>query len=463
MEIEKIKITDIVPAEYNPRNISSEELTKLKNSISTFGLVDPIIINLKNNKIIGGHQRYEVLINEHMLNNDFFAELNLIRLGDVGWIFTETDLKVEDEDHEKALNLALNKISGEWDFEKLGEILDELELNKFDITLTGFDDIEDILIDLDGDYTPNEDNIYDNITEDGDSAKPLGDLIEKYSGENNTGEEGSLKRDYIQPPFSILKGNSGDWLNLKKELKEKINDNTESREKLIDDNFGTSLFDPVLATIIIKWFTPTGQKNILDCFSGDSTIGAIASMLGHKFTGIELRQEQVNLNNTRLQNNESKYICDDGQNVLKHIEENSQDLLFSCPPYYNMEVYSDLPNDASNQETYEDFLEILKNAFTDSAKCLKEDRFAVIVTANIRDKQGFYYPMVHDIIKIFSEAGLYLYNDMILADPIGSGALRARKSFRNRKVVKVHQNILVFYKGNPQHIKENYKLECEEQ
>lgn len=142
MEIEKIKITDIKPAEYNPRQITSEELTKLTNSISTFGLVDPIIINLKNNKIIGGHQRYEVLINQHMLNNDFYGELNLIRMGDIGWIFTETDLKVEDEDHEKALNLALNKISGEWDFEKLGEILDELTVNDFNIELTGFDDIE---------------------------------------------------------------------------------------------------------------------------------------------------------------------------------------------------------------------------------------------------------------------------------------------------------------------------------
>lgn len=455
MEIEKIKITDIKPAEYNPRNISSEELKKLENSISTFGLVDPIIINLKNNKIIGGHQRYEVLINQHMLDNDFYGELNLIRMGDIGWIFTETDLTLEDEDHEKALNLALNKISGEWDFEKLGEILDELTINDFNIELTGFDELEIELnnYNIDEDYTETEDN----------DTKPIGDLIEKYAGENNTGEEGSLKRDYIQPPFSILKGNSGDWLELKKELKEKINDNTETRENLVDDNFGTSLFDPVLALLMITWFTPTGPNNIFDCFSGDSTIGSIASMLEHTFTGIELRQEQVDLNNTRLYNKESKYICDDGQNVLNHIQENSQDLLFSCPPYYDLEVYSDMPNDASNQETYEEFIEILKKAFTDSAKCLKEDRFAVIVTANIRDKQGFYYPMVHDITKIFKEAGLHLYNDMVLADPIGSAALRARKHFRNRKVVKVHQNILVFYKGNPQNIKNNYKLECEEE
>ena len=142
MKIEKIRINDIKPAEYNPRTISSDELQKLTNSINEFGLVDPIVINLKNNKIIGGHQRYEVLINQHMLNGNFYGELNLIRMGDIGWIFTETDLTIPDEDHEKALNLALNKISGEWDLIKLGEILDELELNEFNIQLTGFDNIE---------------------------------------------------------------------------------------------------------------------------------------------------------------------------------------------------------------------------------------------------------------------------------------------------------------------------------
>ena len=142
MEIEKVKITDIIPAEYNPRTISENELQKLTNSINEFGLVDPIIINLKNMHIIGGHQRYEALISQHMLDGNFYPELNMIKLGDVGWIFLEEDLTIESEDHEKALNLALNKISGEWDYEKLNVVLDELELSPIDINLTGFDDIE---------------------------------------------------------------------------------------------------------------------------------------------------------------------------------------------------------------------------------------------------------------------------------------------------------------------------------
>lgn len=142
MEIEHIKITDLKPAEYNPRRISEEDYQKLKNSISTFGLVDPIIVNLKNMHIVGGHQRYDVLLDEHMLDNDFLAELPMIRLGDVGFVFTDTNLSIADDDHEKALNLALNKISGEWDNDKLAEVLEELELSPIDIQLTGFSEPE---------------------------------------------------------------------------------------------------------------------------------------------------------------------------------------------------------------------------------------------------------------------------------------------------------------------------------
>lgn len=142
MEIEHIKITDLKPAEYNPRRISDEDYQKLKNSISTFGLVDPIIINLKNMHIVGGHQRYDVLLDEHMMDNDFLAELPMIRLGDVGFVFTDTNLSIADDDHEKALNLALNKISGEWDELKLQPLLEELELSPIDIQLTGFSEPE---------------------------------------------------------------------------------------------------------------------------------------------------------------------------------------------------------------------------------------------------------------------------------------------------------------------------------
>ena len=452
MQFDKIKLTDIVPADYNPRKISEAEKQKLKNSLSEFGLVDPIVINLKNNHIIGGHQRYDAILDQYMQDGEFITDLNLIKLGDIGWVFTDTDLKVESLEHEKALNIALNKISGEWDTDKLEEVFTDLKINNFNIDLTGFDNLE-------------ISNLSDNLTDETDNDdeyKPVGDLISKYTDENDTSEEGSLKRDYIQPPFSILKANTGDWLKLKKELRQDIGDNGESREEALGDGFGVSIFDPVLALIILTWFTPRGTSNIIDCFSGDSIIGAMSSKLGNNFTGIELRQEQVDLNNSRLQNTTSKYICDDGRNVLDHVPVKSQDLLFSCPPYFDLEVYSDLENDASNQETYEDFINILETAFANSIKTLKDNRFAVIVAGDVRDKQnGFYYPFTDDIKRIFRSNGMGLYNDIILADPIGSSALRARNTFKNRKVVKVHQNVMVFFKGDASHIKDEFILDCE--
>ena len=133
MDITKVKLSDITPAQYNPRKISNQQFEKLGQSIEEFGLVDPIVINLKNNTIIGGHQRFD-----YLYHNQKDSNVNLLKLGDIGWVFTDTDLKIKDEAHEKALNLALNRISGEFEINQLNAILDELA--EFEMTdLTGFD------------------------------------------------------------------------------------------------------------------------------------------------------------------------------------------------------------------------------------------------------------------------------------------------------------------------------------
>ena len=124
MEIVKVNINELISPEYNPRQITDDEMEKLKNSINEFGYIAPIIVNKHNNHIIGGNQRYEALKS----------------LG-----YTDVDVVFVDEpdlNREKALNIALNKISGEWDFVKLADIFDDFELNDFDISLTGFDEPE---------------------------------------------------------------------------------------------------------------------------------------------------------------------------------------------------------------------------------------------------------------------------------------------------------------------------------
>ena len=164
MEIVNVKLVDINPADYNPRLISDNEKLKLRNSIETFGLVDPIIINLKNNKIIGGHQRYSVLL-DIILENENLAEVEypMLKHGDYGFIFDNKSPLLENDDYEKALNIALNKISGEWDYEKLGSLLDELKMSDLDFHLTGFDDLEIKELKLDDDEDEPDTSIPDNI------------------------------------------------------------------------------------------------------------------------------------------------------------------------------------------------------------------------------------------------------------------------------------------------------------
>lgn len=137
MDFEKIKITDITPAEYNPRKISDEEYSKLVESISKFGLVDPIIINLKNNTIIGGHQRYDVLMDKY-LNNEIDGELFLLRVGLIGWVTSDKNLILSNEDLEEELLIRLNTQAGMWDYDKLSQIYNDLEVGGFDVSLTGF-------------------------------------------------------------------------------------------------------------------------------------------------------------------------------------------------------------------------------------------------------------------------------------------------------------------------------------
>lgn len=139
IEITTIKITDIVPARYNPRQITNEEYNKLSHSINQYGLVDPIIINLNNNHIIGGHQRYDILMESYMAGDKDYETLTLIKNGDIGWVFPDEKLKVKDLNHEKSLNIMLNKVQGGWDLDKLQDLFNDLSIEGIDLSLTGFD------------------------------------------------------------------------------------------------------------------------------------------------------------------------------------------------------------------------------------------------------------------------------------------------------------------------------------
>ena len=194
LKAKKVSIKDIKPASYNPRKISDDNKESLKNSIEEFGLVDPIIINLKTNNIIGGHQRFN-----YLYNKDKDQELILVERGDIGWVFTDEDLEIKDANHEKALNIALNKISGEWNINSLNNLLDDLKTYDLD-GLTGFDYSLD---DFDYEYIPledeeDEDDDEEYLDEDYDDYE---DIIEDEPEEIISVQS---KRQNLQKPKTII-------------------------------------------------------------------------------------------------------------------------------------------------------------------------------------------------------------------------------------------------------------------
>lgn len=225
---------------------------------------------------------------------------------------------------------------------------------------------------------------------------------------------------------------------------------------------GTSIFDPVLCEVIYNWF---GIKDgiVFDPFAGGSVRGVIAELLGQHYIGIDLSEKQVDAN----QINADKFgvcpawHCDDSKNADKYLPDESADLVFSCPPYHNLEKYSNHPLDLSNMN-YADFIEAYREIISISCRKLKENRFAVFVVGEIRDKQGAYRDFVSETKSIFRGEGLSLYNDIVLAESGATAPMRAAGVFNaRRKLVKVHQNILVFYKGDIQAIKDIYTNACE--
>lgn len=143
------------------------------------------------------------------------------------------------------------------------------------------------------------------------------------------------------------------------------------------------------------------------------------------------------------------WICDDSRNILTHCKDVKADLLFSCPPYADLEVYSKDERDISNM-AYDDFLIAYRDIIQKSCTLLKDNAFAVFVVGEVRDKKGNYYNFVGDTIQAFKDAGLHYYNEGILLNAIGTTHLRVGSMFKSsRKLGKTHQNILIFCKGDP--------------
>jgi DNA modification methylase len=260
-------------------------------------------------------------------------------------------------------------------------------------------------------------------------------------------------------PFSILDTRSKEWqerkrwwintYNIQSELGR---ENTQSRARFWEDNT-VSIFDATLCEKMYEWFCPE-EGRVLDPFAGGSVRGIVATEMGYIYNGIDLSDEQIEAN--KKQSTKPNWIQGDSEWVIDSIQNKTQDFVFTCPPYYDLEKYTDNPADLSNMDE-DSFDKKYYSILRKAAEKLKDNRFFAVVVSEVREqsttgnyKIGKYKGLVWKTIRACEEAGLDFYNDMILFNSQHQASRVVDTYFeRNRKVASVHQNILVFVKGNP--------------
>ena len=186
-----------------------------------------------------------------------------------------------------------------------------------------------------------------------------------------------------------------------------------------------------MSEIAIAWHSAAGGM-IYDPMAGDPERGIVAGTLNRRYVGIELREEQVDHNQgiaDDLDLSGVRYVLGNGRDAATLFPDESADMLFACPPYWNLEHYSDDPDDISNM-TWEEFTAAHSEIIQGSVDKLADNRFAVWVVGDMKDKKtGRYMRLRDSTIDAFEAAGAPLHNDIILIRQIGSTARFARRAF----------------------------------
>lgn len=294
---------------------------------------------------------------------------------------------------------------------------------------------------------------------------------------------GPVADRFVIPPFTILDAKQGDWQERKRawaaigikgeigrdaaafgdcsqyqvRVVKGVNCSTGKNSCMlggVDNGEGgqsvTSIFDPVVCELAYRWFSPQGGQ-VVDPFAGGSVRGIVAGALGRHYWGCDLRQEQVSANEVQADDIDPAvrpvWVCGDSMDMLERSP--MADFVFSCPPYGDLEKYSDDPRDLSAMD-FHAFIAAYKRIILRTVQRMKPDTFACFVVGDFRDNKGFYRNFVSQTIDGFEQAGARLYNEAILATSVGSAAMRVTKQFNSgRKMAKTHQNVLVFCKGDP--------------
>jgi len=302
----------------------------------------------------------------------------------------------------------------------------------------------------------------------GDGEEIDSDILEDSDEEADPAEINRLIEKYIEPPFSVINGRSPRWMERKRKWNALGIASHVSREhidkvlpvfdpKKYGKTFktGASVFDPALAELLYKWFCREGGR-ILDPFAGGSVRGIVAAWCGYSYTGIDIRQDQIIANREQARTilrdgmPTPEWICGDSRDVLSELasDENRQpyDIIFTCPPYGSLEVYSDLEGDISNKP-YDTFIEQYSEIIAKCTPLCPAGTFAIFVISDFRKKSGEYYPFCADTIRAFDRAGFGLWNSVPYLRPLASAPLRVGNTFgAGQKLVRVHEDVLIFRK-----------------
>lgn len=248
-------------------------------------------------------------------------------------------------------------------------------------------------------------------------------------------------------PISIWKP---DW-QVTKNLKEWVGDAGQTRElqgkkmALLGSKYTTSIFNPHLAQMILSAYTPKEQE-IYDGFAGGGTRGFVASAMGHSYTGVEIRQNEVDRLLDRQKELGVEFVLHCADSQFYAIDKEAYDFSYTCPPYYDLEVYSDQDGDMSNVSTYEQFLDMLKNSIQVTYDGLKPGAMFVMVVGNFRDKKGNLRHFNGDTIRLGKEVGFQLHDEIVFWGASDVAYQRLGQFVANRKSVRVHEYVLIFKK-----------------
>jgi hypothetical protein len=311
---------------------------------------------------------------------------------------------------------------------------------------------------------------------------------QSISGAAPTGERSPTLADrFVVPPFTVLDSRQGYWQERKRYWMQMglrdgdgrdVADNVPPARTMtpgdiksdgwLSTQTGLSQFDPVLAEIICRWFARPGDT-VLDVCAGGPTRGVVAHKCGLQYIGIEPRPEQIDANRLQaermLTDSPPSYMQGFAQSLLRHPDLFGPcDLFFTCPPYWDLERYTDDPRDLSAMD-WPDFSFTWMDIIQRGVALLRPDRFAVVVIGEVRSTgdsgpghpRGTLAGLVNATVTAMEVAGAFLYNDAIFLTPVGSLAVRVGSGFQQSRILgRCHQNVLIFFKGDPATIRQNY-------